>query len=86
MNAKLIFKTIFLIVILLLLVLIGMNNPSEVPFSLPPVLPKRIKLPAALMYFAFFAIGILTGTVLTAGGGGKKGAGSSQKSAKTDKS
>lgn len=84
MNAKLIFKTVFLIVVLLMLVLIGMNNPSEVTFSLPPVLPKRIKLPAAIMYFAFFAIGIVTGTILTAGSG-KKGAGSSQKSGKSDK-
>ncbi len=74
MNAKLLLKTLFVIIILLLLVLMGMNNQSTVQFTLPPVLPQVIKLKAAIMYFAFFAIGVLTGTILT---GGKKGAKSS---------
>jgi hypothetical protein len=77
MNAKLIAKTVFLLVILLLLVLMGMNNPAKIDFSLPPLLPKSVKLQAALMYFAFFAVGVLTGTILTAGG--KKGGSSSAK-------
>ncbi|MBM3824096.1 MAG: hypothetical protein FJ404_14620 [Verrucomicrobia bacterium] len=84
MNAKLLFKTVFLIAILLLLVLIGMHNRSDVAFSLPPLLPKNVKMPAAIMYFSFFAVGVLTGTILTAGGG-KKGAGSGSKSSKSDK-
>ena len=78
MNAKLLFKTVFLIVILLLLVLMGMNNRSPVSFSMPPLTQKDgIKQPAAIMYFAFFAVGVLTGTVLTAGGGKKGGSGAS---------
>lgn len=68
MNAKLFFKTLFLIVVLLLLVLMGMNNRGLVPFALPPLLEKSISQPAALMYFSFFAVGVLTGTILTAGG------------------
>jgi asparagine synthase (glutamine-hydrolysing) len=36
MNAKLLFKTIFLIIMLLLLVMIGLNNRGPVSFSLPP--------------------------------------------------
>lgn len=72
MNAKLLFKTVFLIVMLLFLVLMGMNNRGTVSFSLPPILPKDVSQPAALMYFGFFAIGFLSGTVLTAGGGGGK--------------
>ena len=75
MNAKLLFKTLFVIVILLLLVLMGMNNRSIVDFKLPPLIPQTIKQPAALMYFAFFAIGVLSGTIMTAG---KKGTGSSR--------
>lgn len=75
MNAKLLLKTIFLIVVLLFLVLMGMNNRSTVDFSLPPVLPKKITLPAAQMYFAFFAVGVITGTILTAGGGKGGGGG-----------
>ncbi len=72
MNAKLFFKTIFMIAILLILVLMGMNNRQNVKLSLPPLLPKTQEQPAAIMYFAFFGIGVLCGTVLTAGGG-KKG-------------
>ena len=75
MNAKLMFKTIFLIAVLLLLVLMGMNNRQRAELSLPPILPKTQSQPAAIMYFTFFAVGVLTGTILTAGGGGKKGGG-----------
>jgi uncharacterized integral membrane protein len=73
MNAKLLFKTIFLIIVLLLLVLMGMHNREFINFSLPPLLKTTISQPAAIMYFAFFAVGVLTGTILTAGGkrGGK---------------
>lgn len=82
MNAKLLLKTVFLIVVLSFLVLMGMNNLTTVDFALPPVLPKRISLPAALMYFAFFAVGVLTGTILTAGGGKGGGGGGSGKPGK----
>jgi len=71
MNSKLLLKTLFMIAILALLVLMGMNNRQTVSLSLPPLIPKTQELPAALMYFGFFAVGVLTGTVLTAGG--KKG-------------
>ncbi|MBM3841590.1 MAG: hypothetical protein FJ398_27330 [Verrucomicrobia bacterium] len=76
MNAKLLLKTIFLLLVLLLLVLMGMNNLKSVTFSLPPLL-KAIECKAAIMYFAFFAVGLLTGTVLTAGGSGKRSGSSS---------
>jgi len=78
MNAKLLLKTIFLIIVLLLLVLMGMHNRSDINFSLPPLLKNTISQPAAIMYFGFFAVGVLTGTVLTAGGGGRKGGGKSK--------
>lgn len=71
MNAKLFLKTVFLIIILLLLVLMGMYNKESVSFMLPPLLKKSVKQPAAIMYFAFFAVGVLSGTILTAGGGSK---------------
>jgi len=76
MNAKLLFKTIFLIIVLLLLVLMGMHNTAPISFTLPPVMNQTVRQPAAIMYFGFFAVGVLTGTVLTAGskrggGGGK---------------
>ncbi len=83
MNAKLIFKTLFLIAIALLLVIMGMNNQSKVNLNLPGILPKTyspLVQPAAIMYIGFFGLGLLSGTILTAGGGGKKGGGSSAKS------
>ena len=82
MNAKLLFKTIFLIAILFLLVLMGMYNKDIVSLSMPEqILPKTLKQPAAIMYFGFFGVGVLTGTILTAGGGKKGGT----KSAKVEK-
>lgn len=83
MNAKVLFKTVFMLVMLFLLVLIGMNNPERVTFALPPILPSAVHQPAAIMYFACFALGLLAGVVLT---GGKKGGSSgSSKPAKSDK-
>ena len=77
MNAKLLFKMLFIILVALLLVLMGMNNHHKVDFPLPPFLNQVIQQPAALMYLAFFAVGLLTGTIMTAGGG-KKGGGSAK--------
>lgn len=82
MNAKLLLKMLFIILVALLLVLMGMNNQRKIDFTLPPVLNSVIQQPAALMYLAFFAIGLLTGTIMTAGGGRKSGGG---KPSKADK-
>ena len=76
MNAKLLLKTVFMIAILLLLVIMGMNNRQSVGLSMPPLMSKTQHLPAAIMYFGFFAVGVLTGTVLTAGR--KRGSGKSK--------
>lgn len=70
MNPKLLFKAVFLLVVLLLLVLMGMNNEDTVTFRLPPLISKFTQK-SAIMYYAFFAVGFLTATVLMAGG--KKG-------------
>ena len=56
MNPKLLLKTIFVIAILSLLVIMGMNNRQDVDLSMPPLLQKTQKDPAALMYFGFFAV------------------------------
>jgi uncharacterized integral membrane protein len=80
MNFKLLLRTIFLVLILLLLVIMGMNNRQTVGLSLPPVLPKMLKLSAAIMYFGFFAVGVVSGTMLTAGKkGGASGKNKTQK-------
>jgi uncharacterized integral membrane protein len=78
MNTKLLLKTILLIAILLLLVIMGMNNRQTVELSMPPLLPKVQKFPAAIMYFGFFALGFLSGTLITAGGKGSRGSAKSK--------
>jgi uncharacterized integral membrane protein len=81
MNPKLLFKAVFLLVVLLLLVLIGLNNNDTVTFRLPPLVSKFTQQ-AAIMYFAFFATGFLTATVVMGGAGKRRG---SSGSAKSDK-
>lgn len=74
MNSKMLLKTLLLIAILLLLVIMGMNNQQTAELRMSPLLSKVQKLPAAFMYFGFFAVGVLSGTLLTAGGkGGGRG-------------
>ena len=65
--ARLIFKTALTAALLLLLVLMGMNNRQEVEFNLPPIINKTQKQPAAIMYFGFFAVGLLAGGLLMSG-------------------
>jgi uncharacterized integral membrane protein len=77
MNAKVIFKTIFLVAVALLLVLMGMKNQEDVSLSMPPLMPKVLHQPAAIMYVGFFGVGFLSGAILM-GGGGKKGGGKSK--------
>lgn len=72
MNLQLIFKTLFIIAVLSLLVIMGMHNPQKVELIMPELGTKPIKGAAALMFFGFFAIGFLAGTLVMAGGG-KKG-------------
>ncbi len=76
MNARLIAKLVLLVVVLLLLVLVGMHNKETVAFALPPLMSRPVKLPAALMYFAWFAVGLITGALLIAGVGKSGGGGS----------
>lgn len=74
MNFKLILKTLFILAILSLLVYMGMYNQQVVELRMPQLMIEAKKLPAALMYYAFFGVGFLAGTILMTGsGGGKKG-------------
>jgi hypothetical protein len=60
-------KTVFFMVVLLFLVLMGVYNRGMVNFELPPVLREGVRQPAALMYFGFFAVGVITGTLAALG-------------------
>lgn len=67
MNIIMLLKTVFVTAIFLLLVLIGLNNSNPVDFNLPPLVSATVQQPAALMYFGFFAAGLLTGAILSIG-------------------
>lgn len=77
---KAILKTIALLAILFVMLYVGMHNPHPIDFQFPVVgttAKAPIRAPAALLYFAVFAVGLLAGTILNFGGGkgGKKSGG-----------
>ena len=73
MSVMRVVKTTFLMAVLAFLVVIGIYNRGKVNIQLPPLLGEEVRQPAAYMYFGFFAIGVLTGTVWVLGkSGGEK--------------
>ena len=72
MNLMMVLKTLFFMGVLFFLVLMGLHNQRVVAFNLPPLLQQDIRQPAALMYFGFFAVGVLTGTIAALGQRPKK--------------
>ena len=77
MNIKLILKTLFIIAVLALLVILGRSNPGSASLNMP-LLKEPFKLEAAYMYYGFFAVGFLCGTIMMSGG--KKGGGAAKSS------
>jgi uncharacterized integral membrane protein len=79
MNFKLLAKAVLIIAILALLVMMGMHNRKDATLDLPPILPQTQHAPACYIYYGFFGVGFLVGTLLMAGGtkkgGGKSGQG-----------
>jgi len=78
MNAKLLLKTIFLIVMLLLLVLIGLNNPGKVPLVLPYLPTRNSRRRSCILRSSPW--GCSPARSLTAGGGKRGGASKPAKS------
>jgi hypothetical protein len=68
MKAMMFLKIVVVTAAFFVLVLMGLNNSAPVDFNLPPLLKGVVQQPAALMYFGFFAIGLVTGAVLNLGG------------------
>jgi uncharacterized integral membrane protein len=75
MNFKVLLRSIFFLIILFVMLYVGMNNTKSIEFSFPLAREQPIHGPAGLIYFAVFAIGVLGGTVLTAGSGGSRRSG-----------
>ena len=70
---KLFLRALVFLAATFVVVYIGMTNTATIPFRFPILFDHDIKQPAAIMFFAFFAVGVLTGTILTSGArkGGK---------------
>ena len=60
-------KMAFGVVIVALLVMTSLNNSGKVDFNFQPLMARAVNQPAALMYFGFFGIGLITGAVLSLG-------------------
>jgi uncharacterized integral membrane protein len=65
MNAKTLFKTVFLTALLVLLLLMSWHNRAPVEFNLLPVANESFHGPVALIGFVFFGVGMLMGLVIT---------------------
>lgn len=69
---KAVVKTFALLAILFVMLYVGMNNIHQIDFVFPVANgQKPIHTSAALIFFGVFAVGVLAGTILTAGSGGK---------------
>jgi uncharacterized membrane protein YciS (DUF1049 family) len=72
MSFKVLFKAIVFLVILFVMLYIGVNNRQSADFYFPVLLDKKLTTDAAMIYFGMFAVGVIAGTLLTAGGGAAK--------------
>ena len=82
MNSRALFRTVVFLLLLFVVLYIGMENRQQVGFYFPLLLDRKISAPAAILYFAMFAIGVLAGMALHSGGGGHGGGGSESKKRK----
>ncbi len=73
MSFKALFRTVVFLLILFVVLYTGMYNTETINFSFPIAFPKSVREPAALIFFAVFAVGVLGGMVLHTGGGRRSG-------------
>ncbi|HEX3731163.1 MAG TPA: hypothetical protein VHV47_15230 [Opitutaceae bacterium] len=79
MSFKAVLRSIFFLLILFIMLYVGMNNTQRIDFRFPGVLKETLTAAAGLIYFGVFAVGVIAGTILTAGsGGGRKSGGASR--------
>jgi len=79
MNARTLFRGIVFLLLLFVVLYVGMENPHRIDFYFPVLLDKKISQPAALLFFAIFAVGVIAGMMLNSGGDKKSGEGESRK-------
>lgn len=64
MNSKLFFRGLGVLILLFVVLYVGMNNTHSVDFNFPVLPGKKISQPAAFVFFAVFAAGVLAGLLL----------------------
>jgi hypothetical protein len=77
MSFSAVFKSIFFLLILFVMLYVGMHNPQTIDFHFPiagTTDKTPVRASAALIYFGVFAVGVLAGTLLHSSGGKKKSA------------
>jgi uncharacterized integral membrane protein len=82
MSFKAVLKSIAFLLLLFVMLYVGMNNTHPIDFNFPiagTTAKEPIRQPAGIIFFGMFAVGVLAGTLLHSGGGGKKSGGSKDK-------
>lgn len=82
MSFKAVLKSIGFLILLFIMLYVGMNNTHTIDFFFPvagTTAKDPIHTSAALIFFGMFAVGVLAGTMLHSGGGGKRSSGSKDK-------
>jgi uncharacterized membrane protein YciS (DUF1049 family) len=74
MSFSAVIKSIVFLGLLFVMLYVGMNNPKPIDFNFPiagTTAKDPIHASAALIFFGVFAVGVLAGTLLHSGKGGK---------------
>ena len=67
MNAKMFARAFVFLTLLFAVLYTGMSNPQRVDFHFPLLLERKVSQPAAILFFAMFAVGVFAGMLLNAG-------------------
>jgi len=68
-NTRLLLKLGVVLLVLFFMLMLGMSNNIPVRLKLVPLRYESDPIPSAIMFFLFFAGGVITGSILTVGGG-----------------
>jgi uncharacterized integral membrane protein len=71
MTPKMFLRAAVFLLMLFVVLYTGMYNTHRIDFYFPVVFAKKVAAPAAIVFFALFAIGVLAGMALNAGSTGK---------------
>ncbi|MFT3783981.1 MAG: hypothetical protein QM790_18370 [Nibricoccus sp.] len=69
-NMKTLLRGVGILLLLFVVLYVGMSNTHSIDFYFPVLSAKKVSQPAAIIFFGLFAIGLLTGIMLSGGSGG----------------